>query len=108
MAQTKLDAIANIAASSTDANVISAISNKCIRVVQLAMVCGGTATNITFNSKGTGSGTAISCLFANGTNGGAVLGYNPDGWFTTNNGEGLTVTTGAGSTTGIQIGYVKI
>lgn len=108
MAQTKLDAIANVAASQTDASVVTAVSGKSIRVVHLAMVCGGTATTAIFNSKGSGAGVAISCLFANGTNGGAVLGYNPEGWFTTVSGEALTVTTGAGSTTGIQVGYVTI
>lgn len=108
MAQTKKDAFANITAGQTDANVITAVALKVIRVVQIAMVTGATATNITFNSKGSSSGTAISCLFANGANGGAVLGYNPDGWFSTNAGEGLTVTTGAGATTGIQVGYVTI
>lgn len=72
------------------------------------MVTAATATNVTFNTKPVGSGTAISCLFANGANGGAVLGYNSDGWFTTNAGEGLTATTGAGSATGIQVGYVTI
>lgn len=108
MAQTKKDAVANIAASQTDASVIAAVLGKAIRVVQVAMVSGGTATNVTFNTKPSGSGTAISPLFANGANGGAVLNYNSEGWFTTNAGEGLSVTTGTGSTTGILIGYLPI
>ncbi len=108
MAQTKKDAFVNVSAGTTDSSVVSAVPFKSIRVVQLAMVCGGTATDATFNSKGSGAGAAISCLWANGVNGGAVLGYNPDGWFSTVPGEALTVTTGAGSTTGIQLGYVTI
>lgn len=98
-------ALANIAASQTDSSLVSASSGYKIRVIALAMVSGGTATNVTFNTKPAGSGTAISCLFANGANGGAVLPLNDAGWFETNVGEGLSVTTGAGSTTGIQVVY---
>lgn len=108
MAQIKKDAFANINASTTDGNIISGIPGKCIRVVQLVAVCGGTATTITFNTKPVGAGVAISCLFANGANGGEVLGNNTDGWFTTNLGEGLSATTGSGSATGVQVGYVTI
>lgn len=108
MAQTKLDAIANISSSQTDATVVAAVSGKSIRVVQVAMVTSSVATDITFNTKGSSAGTAISPLFANGINGGAVLNYNYEGWFSTNPGEALTVTTGAGSTTGILVGYVTI
>lgn len=99
-------AFANVAASQTDSSVVTATASHKIRVLSLAFVAGGTATNITFNSKGGGAGTAISCLFANAANGGAVLPYNPHGWFETNSGEALTVTTGAGSTTGIQLTYI--
>lgn len=108
MAQTKLDAFANVTASSTDSSIIAAVSGKSIVVVQLAMVSGATATNVTFNSKPSGAGSAISPLFANGANGGAVLNYNQQGWFKTSPGEGLTVTTGSGSTTGILVGYITI
>ena len=44
----------------------------------------------------------------NGANGGAVLPYNEQGWFNTNQGEGLTVTTGSGSTVGVQVCYLEI
>ena len=101
-------AVANIASSTTDGAIVSAIANRTIRVVQVACVCGSTATNITFNSKPAGAGTAISPLFANGANGGEILPYNPKGWFDTNQGEGLTATTSSGSTTGILIGYLTI
>lgn len=101
------NAFANITASQTDANVISAVSGRIIRVLGVACEAGATATNVTFNSKGSGSGTAISMLFALPANGGFVLptvesgAQNP--WFQTNSGEALTLTTGAGSTVGVQI-----
>lgn len=101
-------ALANIAASQTDANVVTAVSGKRIRVIGLVVMAGGTATNVTFNSKPGGSGVAISMLFACGANGGAVLPFNPVGWFQTVSGEGLTVTTGSGATTGIQVVYIEV
>lgn len=108
MAQTKLNAFANVAAGQTDVNIVSAVPGKSIKVVQIAMVTAATATNVTYNSKPSGSGTAISPLFANGANGGAVLPYNHEGWFSTTPGQGLSVTTGSGSTTGILVGYITI
>jgi hypothetical protein len=98
----------DVAQSQTDAEVVAAVTGKKIRVLALVMLAGDTATAITFNSKGAEAGTAISCQFQNGANGGAVLGLNPLGWFETVSGEGLTVTTGAGSTTGIQVVYVEV
>ena len=100
-----LRTFANIAASSTDSSLVAAVSGKKIRVHGAVLQCGGTATTSTFNSKPSGSGVAISMLFANGANGGAVLPTSELGWFDTVEGEGLTVTTGAGSTTGIQLIY---
>ena len=97
--------LANVAASQTDSALIAAIPNARIRVLACAMRCGGTATNVTFNTKPAGVGTAISCLFANGVNGNDDLQYNDAGWFETNSGEGLSVTTGAGSATGFQVTY---
>lgn len=96
---------ANIAVSQTDSALVSAQTGKKIRVHALFCQAGGTATNITFNSKPAGAGSAISPTFQNGANGGAVLPYNPAGWFETVAGEGLTATTGAGSTTGVQVVY---
>ena len=101
-------AFANIAASTTDGVVVAAVSGKKIRVLALAGQCGATATNITFNSKPGGAGTAKSMLFANGANGGAVLPFNPEGWFETVSGEGLSATTGAGSATGVQVVYAEV
>lgn len=98
-------AFANIAASQTDSNLVSAVSGKRIVVKQVFCLAGATATNLTFNTKPAGSGVAISPLLANGVNGGAVMPYSERGWFQTNMSEGLTATTGAGSATGILIGY---
>lgn len=108
MPSVRLGVYANIAASQTDSLLITAVPGKVIKVTKIAFVTGATATNITLNSKGSGAGTAISCLFANGANGGAVLPDSDDGWFLTNAGEALTCTTGAGSTTGIQMSYDTI
>jgi hypothetical protein len=109
MAQT---AFANVAASQTDNNLTNAITAGTlasatgrVRVFAVYAQAGGTATNITFNTKPAGVGTAIFPLMAAGINGGAVLPYNPKGWFTTKPNEGLTVTTGAGSTCGIAVVY---
>lgn len=101
-------AFANVAASQTDSNLVTAVSSKKIRVLALYMVSGGTATNVTINSKPAGAGAAISALIANAANGGAVLAFNPVGWFETVSGEALTATTGAGSTTGIGVVYVEV
>lgn len=99
---------ANVAASQTDSELVAAVPHRRIRVLSVAFVCGGTATNATFNSKGSGAGAAISPLFANAANGGAVLNHNPLGWCETEVGEALTLTTGAGSTTGVQLVCVEV
>ncbi len=100
-------AFSNVAAATTDGNVVTAVADKKIRVLSVYAIAGATATNLTFNSKGGGAGTAISALFANGVNGGEILPHNPHGWFETASGEALTVTTGAGSTTGLGVNYVE-
>lgn len=94
----------NIAASATATSLISAVTGKKLRVHALVMVTGATATNATFNS----ASSAITCLFANGSNSGAALPFLERGWFETVSGEALTVTTGAGSTTGFQIVYSEV
>lgn len=98
---------ANIAASQTDANLITAVASKKLHIVQLQERSGATATNITFNSKGAGAGTAISSLHANGANGGAAPGANEYGFYETNSGEAFTCTTGAGSSTGVEGVYCE-
>jgi hypothetical protein len=101
-------AFGNPAASGTDTALITAVSGKKLRVLAVAVLAGGTATTLTFNSKSGGAGTAISPALANAANGGEILPYNPAGWFETNTGEGLTTTTGAGSATGVLVRYVEV
>lgn len=101
-------AFANIAASQTDSNIVTAVAAKSIQVIGYILLTAATATNVTFNTKPAGAGTAISMLHACGINGGLVASFNPAGWFKTTSGEGLTVTTGAGSTTGIEVIYVEV
>lgn len=96
---------ANIAAAQTDAALVSAVAGTPIKVIGLALVCGGTATQVTFNTKPSGAGTAVSATFALGINGVLVLPETKEGWFETAVGEGLSVTTGAGATVGIQVIY---
>ena len=108
---------ANVAASQTDSNIVTGIESRRIRVIGGFVVVAGTATDVTFNSKGTGSGTAITSIIPCGANGGAVwslpaqqaTGETPHGYWTTNKGEGLTVTTGAGATiVGVTVVYVEM
>ena len=101
-------AIGNIAAGTTDSVLVTAVPLETIRVLACAFVCGATATNATFNSKGSGAGTAISPIFQNAASSGAVLNNNPVGWFETVAGEALTMTTGTGSTTGVIVVYVIV
>ena len=102
-------AFTNIASNQTDASVVASKTGRIIRVLGMACEAGATATNITFNTKGSGAGTAISMLFALPANGGFVLpivsseGQSP--WFQTNSGEALTATTGVGSTVGVHVIY---
>lgn len=95
---------ADVAASSTNSVVVAAVPGRVIRVLSLAILCGATGTVATLNS----GSTAISMQFQNGANGGAVLPHNDYGWFETAIGEALTLTTGAGTTTGIQVNYVEV
>lgn len=108
ISSTRKYAKANVSASSTDSNIVSAVSGKKIRVISFRLHAGGTATNVTFNTKPSGSGVAISELFACAANGGRAEGENKGGHFETNAGEGLTVTTGSGSTVGIGVTYEEI
>ena len=110
-------AYGNIAASQTDATLtvtatgtpMAATSGKKIRVLDYVAVAGGTATTLIFNSKGAGAGTAISSTKALAANGVAAAGEAAKGGhIETKSGENLTVTTGSGSTTGIDITYVEV
>jgi hypothetical protein len=110
-------AFGTIAAGSTDATftlgdgsagALVAVTGYQIRVLAVFALAGSSGANLTFNSKGAGAGTAITPAFPNGGNAGFVLNENTAGWFATNSGETLTVTTGAGSTTALLIVYKLI
>jgi hypothetical protein len=99
---------ANIASGTTDGSVVAAVTAKKIRVLAYTILAGAAATDVTFNTKPAGAGTAISCLHACGSNGGLVSGYCPSGHFQTSAGEGLSATTSAGGVaTGINLIYVE-
>lgn len=101
-------AFANVAASQTDSSLVAAVTGKNLLILAVIASTGATATAFTFNSKPAGAGTAISPLITNAINSSTVLQLNPAGWFMTNSGEGFTVTTGAGSSTGFQIVYAEV
>lgn len=99
---------ANVPSATTDQVILAAVTNRRIRVFGVFCQAGGTATNITFNSKGGGAGTAISSTRQMAANGGSVLPMSADTttpWFQTNVGEGLSATTNTGSTVGVEIIY---
>lgn len=98
-----------IAASATDSSLVAAVAGKKIRVLAVVINQGDTTpSSVTFNSKSGGAGTAIYPALKAAANGGFVIPENPGGWFETNAGEGLSVTTGAGSTTGISITFAVV
>lgn len=101
-----LRAFANIAGGTTDGAVIAAVTGKKIRVLAAVITGGNAATTVTFTTKPSGAGTAISSLISMAANSGYPLAFNPAGWFETNSGEGLSATTGAGSAVGISVSYV--
>ncbi|HPU34682.1 MAG TPA: hypothetical protein PK184_18460 [Phycisphaerae bacterium] len=101
-------ALDNVNPNQTAKTLIAAVPGKKIRVLALAMNCDDAPTSSVFLTKPAGAGTPISCRFVNAANGGAVLNFNPAGWFETGPGEALTVTTGAGSNTGYQIVYIEV
>lgn len=130
-------AIANVPATTTDQMLVAPKTNPdgsgaVIRVIAGFFIAGGTATNVTLNSQkpgsigstaGSGSGssavagsstsgptsdTAISPQIPAGINGGVCLPFMPPGWFETNPGDALTVTTGAGATVAVDVVYVVV
>jgi hypothetical protein len=100
-------ALFNIEASQTEAVLIGGVSGKRVIVHGALIVSGPNPTSLTFNSTGSGGSFPISPTFQCGANSWGTIPplTGLDGWFKTNVGEGLTVTTGAGSTTGIQLLY---
>lgn len=98
----------NIAASTTDGEIVAAVPGRRIIVLQYALMAGNTATVATFRSKPAGASAAISMDHACGANGGISIERAPEGWFETVSSEGLSLTTGAGSTVGVQVVYQEV
>lgn len=94
----------NVAAGTATGELVALTALKKIRVLDMLMVTGATATDSTFKS----ASTAISPVIANGVNSGAMMPRNDDGWFETTAGEALNVTTGAGSSTGYLFHYILV
>jgi len=102
----RLGAFDAVAASQTDSVLVAAATNKKIRVHGFILNHGDTtASAVTFNSKGSGAGTAKTPAYKGPANGGFVVAEAKNAWFETNVGEALTVTTGAGSTTNVDVIY---
>lgn len=102
----RLNAYVSVAASQTDSAVVAAFTGKRIRVIAAALNQGDTTpSTVTFTSKPAGSGVAISLAFKGAANALLTLPDIDSGWFQTVVGEGLSVTTGAGSTTGVLVVY---
>lgn len=96
----------DVAASQTASTLVAAVTGKVIVVIGCTVLCGGTATTLTFNS----ASAAISGAHANGANGGfcwPTIG-GTCGYLQTIVSEALTVTTGAGSTTTIDVTWVEV
>jgi hypothetical protein len=99
----------NVAASTTDEVLVTAITGKKIRVLGVVINQGDTTpSTVVFNSKGGGAGTAISPTLKAAANGGFVMPFAREGYFETNSGEGLSVSTGSGSTTGLVVLYDRV
>ncbi len=99
---------AAVAQSQTDAIVYAAEPGRVLRVLA-AFAVSPTATALTFNSKGSSTGTAVSQTFTAAAGVPSVdLAYCPHGWFETRLGEGLSVNTGAGGTTAIMVVVVSL
>lgn len=98
-----------VAASSTDSPLVTGGEGQRIRVVAFMVNHGDTTPSaVTFNSKGASSGTAVFPALKYAANGGTTTPECRTGWFETIEGEDLTVSTGAGSATGIAVVYERI
>lgn len=98
-----------IAASTTDSILVAAVATKKIRVVAFMINQGDTTpSTVTFNSKPAGAGVAIFPPLKYAANGGTTSAEATRGWFETAVGEGLSVTTGVGSTTGVVVVFTLV
>lgn len=79
-------------------------ANAAVRVLGLAIVNGGTANSVKFQSNT----TDISALFALGINGGLVLPFNEHGWMQTNIGEALNINLSGATAVGVHVSYILV
>jgi hypothetical protein len=100
---------ASVAAGQTDAVLLPGEADK-VLLVTTAYALTTAATALTFNRFTAGAaGTAVSPAQTSANGYPTVnLGYNPDGWFRTYPGQGLSVTTGAGQTHAIYLTAVAL
>lgn len=95
------------ALNGTDQPLVTAVSNRKICVLGFVATSDTANTTVTFNTKPVGAGTAISQVFtALARTAIQVLPPTQTPLFKTNEGEGLTVTTG--SATSITVFYVEL
>lgn len=93
------------AASNATTELVPAVTAGVIRVLSLIMVQGGTAGTVTLKS----ASTAISPIFSNAANGGAVLPFNQHGWFQgVDVNEALNVTVSNSSDCGVIVQFIEI
>lgn len=100
-----------IVAGQTDASVVGAIADRKIRVMGVWVFPTTTPpASVTFNSKGSGAGTAISpVLPLVASTPLQVPGPSDTGLFETNRGEALTITNPAGTTAAVfMVSYVVV
>lgn len=98
------NAFDTIAASTTDSVLVAARAGYRIRVTALAVSCGATPSTVQFGSKGAGATTAVSPVYQNSISQPSSI----DGWFQTVGSEGLVVSTGAGSNSGVIVVYEHV
>jgi len=93
------------ATTNATTELVPAVTTAVIRVLSLIMIHGGTAGTVTLKS----ASTAISPIFSNAANGGAVLPFNQHGWFQGNDvNEALNVTVSSSSDCGVIVQFIEI
>jgi hypothetical protein len=100
-------AFATVTAAATDTAIVAAVSGRRIRVLDVKLTTTVAATGITFNTKPSGAGVAITPAFTVAVDV-VSFGFNQLGHFQTSVGEGLSATTGAGNSIGVQITYIEV
>lgn len=99
-----------IAAASTDSVIVAAVTGKKIRVLAVVVIGSEKAHkfDMSFGTKPAGASTKISATISGVERGNVVLPLNPYGWFETNSGESLSVTTGTDTGVDIQLSYMEV